>query len=84
MTGTLQETIEITPHPISETGNLSGTKRRAGAAVWVEQGRHRATQDGWPVGLVVNKPNIQVWTWGDYSVEHSHGLGAPDDYEPEQ
>lgn len=27
----------------------------------------RATQDGWPVGLVVNKPNIKVWlkTWAE-------------------
>ncbi len=29
--------------------------------------KDRATQDGWPVGLVVNKPNIKVWlkTWAE-------------------
>lgn len=29
--------------------------------------RDRATQDGWPVGLVVNKPNSKVWlkTWAE-------------------
>jgi len=83
MTGTLQETIEITPHPISETGNLSGTKRRAGAAVLVEQGRHHHSR--WLARWIGRKqtkhPGVDV---GDYSVEHSHGPGAPDDCEPEQ